>query len=91
MAIDPVTESAQLVSRRDRRLLERKQMKSKNSNRLVTVPAACVILGGMSANWLWRNTAPRGAIPCQRVGRRVFYDVADLLIYAAERRLGGAV
>lgn len=90
MAIDPMTAATQLVSRRDKRLLERKQMKTKKSNRLVPVPVACVILGGMSANWLWRNTAPRGAIPCQRVGRRVFYDVADLLIYAAQRRLGGA-
>ena len=62
----------------------------------VPVPLACRLLGGVSARWLWSATAPRGPIPCVRLGRRVVYRVADLTAFAeaqrveADRRQGGA-
>lgn len=56
------------------------------SDRLVPVPEARQILGGVSARWLWAQTAPRGPIPCVRLSRRVMYAVSDLISYAASQR-----
>jgi hypothetical protein len=61
-------------------------MQDRESDRLVPVPEARQILGGVSARWLWSNTAPRGPIPCVRLSRRCMYVVSDLLRYAASQR-----
>lgn len=37
---------------------------------------------------LWSWAKPRGPIPCVRTGRRVLYDVRDLLAFI-ERQKGG--
>lgn len=67
-------------------------MHDREPDRLVPVSEARDILGGVSARWLWAQTAPRGPIPCVRLSRRVMYAVSDLLAYAASQRLtqGGA-
>lgn len=61
-------------------------MPTVSPDRLVPVSEARQILGGVSARWLWSNTAPRGLIPCCRLGRRVMYAVPDLQAYAASQR-----
>ena len=38
---------------------------------------------------LWAKTAPRGPIPCIRLGRRVLYAVKDLEAFIAAEK-GGA-
>lgn len=43
-------------------------------------------LGGLSQSWLAKHTAPRGPIPCIRLGDRVLYDVNDLVSFAESRR-----
>jgi len=43
---------------------------------LVPPREAAWLLGGISTRHLWSLTAPRGPIPCIRLGRRVFYDPA---------------
>ena len=53
----------------------------------VPVPLACRLLGGVSQRWLWTNTAPRGGLPCIRLGRRILYRVADLTAFAEAHRL----
>jgi hypothetical protein len=62
-------------------------MQDRHTDRLVPVPEARQILGGVSPRWLWAQTAPRGPIPCVRLSRRVMYAVGDLLAYAASQRL----
>ena len=62
-------------------------MHDREPDRLVPVPEARQILGGVSARWLWAQTAPRGPIPCVRLSRRVMYSVGDLIAYAASQRL----
>jgi hypothetical protein len=44
---------------------------------------------GIGERLLWSLTAPRGPIPCVRVGRRVLYPVADLEAFVAARKEGG--
>ena len=61
-------------------------MQDRTSDRLVPVPEARQLLGGVSARWLWSNTAPRGPIACCRLGRRVLYSVADLQAFAVSQR-----
>jgi hypothetical protein len=43
---------------------------------------------GVSERLLWAWTAPRGPIPCIRLGRRVLYPVADLEAFVAAQRQG---
>lgn len=62
-------------------------MQDREPDRLVPVPEARQLLGGVSARWLWAQTAPRGPIPCVRLSRRCMYAVSDLLAYAASQRL----
>lgn len=44
---------------------------------LVAAPIAARALG-ISARSLWAITAPRGDIPCVKVGSRILYDPQDL-------------
>lgn len=62
-------------------------MQDRALDRLVPVTEARVILGGVSARWLWAQTAPRGPIPCVRLTRRCMYAVSDLLAYAVTQRI----
>ena len=55
--------------------------------RVVPVAEARRLLGGVSARWLWSATAPRGPIPCVRLGRRVLYRPADLAAFVEAQRL----
>jgi len=45
---------------------------------LIPPREAAYRLGGISTRHLWALTHPRGSIPCVRLGRRIFYRVADL-------------
>lgn len=45
---------------------------------LLSVREAAFQLGGISTRHLWQLTAPRGPIPCVRLGKRVFYRLEDL-------------
>ncbi len=40
---------------------------------------------GKSERWLWENTAPRGKIPCIRLGKSVLYDWHQLELWVAEQ------
>ena len=42
---------------------------------------------GITVRQLIRETAPRGQLPCIRIGRRVLYDQIDLAGYVAARRV----
>jgi len=53
---------------------------------LVPPREAAWLLGGISTRHLWSLTAPRGPIPCIRLGRRVFYDPNDLQAFLQERK-----
>lgn len=41
----------------------------------------------VSEKTLWSWTAPRGPIPCVRIGRRVLYHIADLERFIEENKL----
>ena len=51
---------------------------------LISIREAAAVLGGISERNLWSLTAPRGPIPCVRIGRRVLYRPADLVHYAEQ-------
>jgi len=59
---------------------------------LLSAREAAFQLGGISLRHLWALTAPRGPIPCVKLGRRVFYRPADLEEFArqAARRQAAA-
>ena len=38
---------------------------------------------------LWSHTAPRGTIPCLRIGARVLYDPHDLEAWIDAQKKGG--
>ena len=50
---------------------------SGNGQLLLTVRAAAKTLA-ISESLLWKHTAPRGNIPCVKIGRAVRYRPADL-------------
>ena len=52
---------------------------------LVSVREAASMLGGISLRNLWSLTAPRGPIPCVKLGKRVLYRPADLANYADQQ------
>ncbi len=43
---------------------------------------------GICEKTLWATTAPRGDLPCVRIGRRVLYFVDDLRAWIDQRRGG---
>jgi hypothetical protein len=45
---------------------------------LAVRPREAARLTGIGTRLLWSQTAPRGPIPCVRVGKAVLYRVADL-------------
>jgi len=45
---------------------------------LLSVREAAAQLGGISVRHLARLTAPKGPLPCVRLGKRVFYRLEDL-------------
>jgi len=60
-----------------------------DSRLLVSAKEAAYRLGGISLRHLWALTAPRGRIPCVRLGKRVLYRPCDLeaFLEAAARQL----
>lgn len=44
---------------------------------------------GISPRKLWELSAPRGPIPCSRIGARVLYRVADLDGFLVEQQQPG--
>jgi excisionase family DNA binding protein len=42
---------------------------------------------GLSRKKLWEITAPRGDLPCIRVGRRVLYSPADVVAWIERQKL----
>ena len=56
---------------------------------LLTVREAAAALS-VSERTLWGLTAPRGDLPCVRVGARVLYSVDTLRAWVAKRQEGGA-
>lgn len=44
---------------------------------------------GLSERTLWAQSAPRGPIPCVRLGGSVLYIVSDLVAFLAAQRTEG--
>ena len=61
---------------------------STNGRLTLTVREAAEALS-ISERLLWSMTAPRGPIPCFKLGRRVLYPVASLEEFIANQK-GGA-
>jgi hypothetical protein len=58
------------------------------NSRLRNTSATATDFFGKSERWLWQNTAPRGPIPCIRLGKSVLYDWAMLEQFLAEQAAG---
>lgn len=54
--------------------------------RLLGKDEAAAVLG-VSVRTLDRETAPRGPLPCVRIGTRIQYDPADLRAFIDSRRI----
>lgn len=81
---------------RGKRIVEHAAMTPHSVESLALRPREAARALGLSARTLWGLTAPRGPIPCLRVGqgkrRTVLYPVADLqawLSRQAEAEKGG--
>lgn len=59
-------------------------MKNKLECLLVSAKEASKLLG-VSERWLWNSTAPRGKIPCVKLGDRVLYSPDELREYIRSR------
>ena len=53
---------------------------------LLMADAAATILG-ISCRMLWNLSAPRGPIPCIRLGRAVRYDREDLIAFVKTAKI----
>ena len=52
------------------------------SSPVLLVADVAAKLLGISSRMLWNLSAPRGPIPCVRLGRAVRYDKSDLIAFA---------
>jgi len=60
-----------------------KRVSVDNAQPLLLRPAAAAKVLSISERSLWSHTAPRGPIPCVRLGKSVLYSVAALEQYIA--------
>jgi hypothetical protein len=58
-------------------------MTPQNPEKLALLPREAARELGISERSLWSQTAPRGPIPCVRIGRSVRYSVEVLKRFAA--------
>ena len=59
------------------------------TDRLLFTPRDAARTLAVSGRTLWAMTAPRGPIPCVRIGRSVRYYVDDLRGFIENKREGG--